>query len=103
MAKICYPDHIKHIHGVINKKEKGIVYKYRADVNCLYVSKYTEPKNNPTADDVALRAKFSTAATQVKTIFADPTSLEPYRQAFAKQSKYPTLRGYVFSQVYRTL
>ena len=102
MARICFADEIKHVHGRLTGKS-GVVFKHYNPSNINYSAAMPEYVDNPTADDIARRTRFATAATQTKTVMADPTSLEPYRAAFKKQNKYCTLRGYVFAKIYEQL
>ena len=101
-AKICYPEHIKHIHGVIGKDGK-LVYKWYKATDKGYLANRPVITKSPTPAMAAQRTKFATAAAQVATIMADPQQLASYKVAFDKQSKYATLRGYVFAQVLSTL
>lgn len=63
---------------------------------------------NPTAAQLASISKFRQAAQQTNTIMMDIDLLEPYRTAWRNQIKsgntrYRTLRGYIFAQVYKSL
>lgn len=107
MGKVAYLDPIDHISGKIAKKHRT-TYNYRNDSGAKYTSVYSTPTGAPTAAQQACKAKFRQAAQQTHTIMMDIEQLEPYRTAWRNAIKngnrsYPTLRGYVFAQVYRTL
>lgn len=55
---------------------------------------------NKQAAALAKQAKFTAVAALVNTAMNTPATLAEYKEAFAKQSKYPTLRGYIFAQEY---
>ena len=63
----------------------------------------------PSAAQTATRNKFRQCIEEVKTILQDPTQTAAYTAAWKKtnptavDAKYPTLRGYIFAQVWSTL
>ena len=54
----------------------------------------------PTANQIAQRAKFATARANMKTALADPTQKAAYMEAFKSQKKYSDFNGYVFAMEY---
>lgn len=50
---------------------------------------------------LARQAKFTAVSAAVQTAFGTPATLAQYKEDFEKQSKYPTLRGYVFAEEYK--
>ena len=69
-----------------------------------YTGKICFPRTKPfSAEELARQTKFTTITQQVATIMADPTQRAAYETAFLKQSKYTTLRGYIFAQEYKKL
>ena len=107
MAKVVYLDPIDHISGKISRKHRTVYY-YRAGTGAKYTSIFTTPTGTPTAAQQACTAKFRQAAQQTNTIMMDVTAVEPYRTAWRNlirsgNTTYKTLRGYIFSQIYRTL
>jgi hypothetical protein len=52
----------------------------------------------PTEKQIAVRQKF--ADTYAAMAQLTPEQNEAYQEAFKKQKKYKTLRGYIFSQLY---
>lgn len=53
------------------------------------------------AKQVAQRDAFKAAQLQVNTILADETQRAEYKAKYDAQKKYVSLRGYIFSQVYK--
>ena len=97
----------QQIHGKISRRRTHIVWAQNA-----YGTRFTQLRNKrastPSASEIATRAKFKQAAQQTNTIMMDVSQLTPYRTAWrsAVQSgttRYKTLRGYVFAQIYNTL
>ena len=93
--------------GKISKKRTRIVWAETA-----WGTRFTQLRRKrstlPTAAETAARSKFRQAKAQTETILMDIDLLEPYRQAWrqkilAGNTKYHTLRGYIFSEVYKTL
>lgn len=107
MAKVSYIDPIDHISGKISRKHRT-VYCYRTGTGAKYTQLHTAPTAAPTAAQLASISKFRQAAQQTNTIMMDVEQLTTYRTAWRNQIhngnySYRTLRGYIFSQVYRTL
>ena len=107
MAKVVYLDPIDHISGKIARKHRT-TYNYRNASGAKYTSVYSTPTGDPTAAQVASKAKFKQAATQTNTIMTDIDQITPYRAAWVANLKsgnkrYTTLRGFIFAQVYKTL
>ena len=55
----------------------------------------------PTDKQISIRTKFQTVIANMAALSTE--EIEAYRQAFKKQKKYPTLRGYIFAQEYKKL
>lgn len=49
----------------------------------------------------ARQTKFAAVAAAVKTAMETPATLAEYKEDFAKQNKYPTLRGYIFAEEFK--
>lgn len=47
------------------------------------------------------QAKFTAVSAAVKTAMETPATLAQYKEDFAKQSKYPTLRGFIFAEEFK--
>ena len=55
----------------------------------------------PTAAQIAVRTKFQAVIAAIAALSS--TEIDAYKEAFKKQKKYPTLRGYIFAQEYAKL
>ena len=95
------------LHGKISKKRTKIVW-----AETPWGTRFTQLRGKrstkETASEIAVKSKFQQAATQTNTIMMDIEQLEPYRTAWRQKIQsgnrtYKTLRGYVFSEVYKTL
>ena len=65
----------------------------------LYTGKMCNPRTKPfSAAELARQAKFAQARAAVKALTAEEKAA--YAEAFAGQSKYSTLQGYMFAQEY---
>ena len=101
MAKVCYDDVIKHVHGSLTGESK-VIFKHRSDSKTNYTSGRPEYKFNPTSRQQAAMTKFATARQNVEVILADAEQAAAYREAFKNQSKYATLRGYILAEVMKS-
>lgn len=86
---------------VLVKRKNGTTYLSRRRVK-----PYEQRKSN-NATVVANNEKFKAVTAEVKMIMADDKLVEKYRQAWynsgsSGNKKYSTLRGYIFSEVYKT-
>ena len=93
--------------GKISKKRTKIVWAENA-----WGTRFTQLRgkrgSKETAAELAARSKFRQAKAQVEAIMQDIDQVEQYRQAWrarilAGNTKYHTLRGYIFAQVYKSL
>ena len=55
----------------------------------------------PTDKQISIRTKFQTVIANMAALSTE--EIEAYRQAFKKQKKYRSLRGYIFAQEYTKL
>lgn len=99
MAKVHYLDPIDFLSGKITKRHRTI-YCYRIDLDRRYTTVYTAPTTEPTARQRAVRNKFGSLQMAVSTVLADPTQKAALMAEFRAQTKYKTLRGYVFAKMY---
>lgn len=97
----------QQLHGKISKKRTRVIWAQN-----MFGTRFTQLRGKRTtkltADEHARQSKFKTASEQTNAIMTDIEQLEPYHAAWrnaikAGNLKYRTLRGYVFSQVYKTL
>ena len=99
MAKVVFIDPVNYVSGKISKSS-NTVYCYNAKTDHRFVRAYTPQQDNPTENQVALRQKFAKAVTATYTRLNDSAQRPIDEVAFAKQTKYKTIFGFVFSQVY---
>lgn len=86
---------IKSLSGKLSKSEDQVFYdKYGK--NFVWSTRGVHSFNT---NQLATQSVLAQAAAQVKTIMADSTQLATYETAFKAQSKYPTLRGFIMSNV----
>ncbi len=92
---------VDRVQGKYCKQDpNGAIFAFRKDTGAKYVYHVHNPfTGEPTAAQVAAKNKFASVAAQVKGILADVQQSAQYREAFAKQSKYKTLRGYIFAEL----
>ena len=70
--------------------------------NTLYTGKICNPRTKPfSAEELARQTKFRQAIAAVKALTNEQKA--EYATAFANQSKYGTLRGYMFAKEYEKL
>ena len=70
--------------------------------NTLYTGKICNPRTKPfSAEELARQTKFRQAIAAVKALTNEQKA--EYATAFASQSKYGTLRGYMFAKEYEKL
>ena len=98
MAKYVPMDLLSSLHG----KVCGHSDVYFAERNgTRYTGKICNPRTSaPSENETAVRTKFSSVSGKVKTALESPTEAAKYETAFKKQSRYKTLRGYVFGVLY---
>lgn len=99
MAKVTYIDPVETVSGKIAKHHDS-VYNYRADIDCKYITQPRKSTVAPTADQLAMQEQFARTAARVKQAMSDSAQVAIYKEAWKQQSKYKTLRGYIFSQMY---
>ena len=70
----------------------------------LYTGKICNPRTKAFSEaELARQNKFKTAINTANTALADATQRAAYETAFAGQSKYKSLRGYVIAKEYEKL
>ncbi len=100
MAKVTFNHLVDKVQGKTCNDERSPIFCFNRVTGARYV--YHRDKayvNDPTPEQLAHQQKFASASAQVKTIMADNSQLATYREAFEKQTKYKTLRGYIFADV----
>ncbi len=98
MAKVEFNELVNSVSGKLCKDEKSPIFAQRKDTGTKYVyHRHAQVKREPTPAQLAQQAKFAEVSAEVRSIMADAELLAPYREAFARQNKYKTIRGYIFS------
>ena len=95
MAKVKLMSLLKGLSGKLCKAEDQVFYQKNGST---WVWNNAGVHTFNTAQ-VAIQTRFAQAVTQVDTIMANATQKATYQTAFAAQTKYRTLRNYVFAQV----
>ena len=99
MAKYVPIEMVKSYSGKIC--EHSDVY-FAKKGNTLYTGKICNPRTKPFSEqELARQAKFRQAIAAVNALTAEQKTA--YAAAFKNQSKYGTLRGYMFAQEYEKL
>ena len=101
MSKINLEAPFQSFRGKICKHSK-IIFAQRGQTQ--YTSQICNPRTKAySAEELARQATFKTALTNASTALADATQKTAYETAFAGQSKYKSLRGYVIAMEYAKL
>ena len=99
MAKATLMSLLKGLSGKLCKAEDQVFYQ-RGLTTFVWNNKGVHSFNT---NQVAIQTRFSQAMTQVDTIMGNSTQKATYQSSFAAQTKYKTLRTYVFAQVMEQL
>ncbi len=99
MAKVDYAYPVEALHGKVNKTHT-VGFALRKDSGAKYTQTYTHKLAAPSEAQTEVQQKFATAVKATRVRMADAQQQPKDLTAFRKQSKYKTLYGYVFSQVY---
>ena len=99
MAKYVPIEMVKSYSGKIC--EHSDVY-FAKKGNTLYTGKICNPRTKPFSEqELARQTKFRQAIAAVNALTVEQKTA--YATAFKNQSKYGTLRGYIFAQEYAKL
>lgn len=106
MGEFMLHDPVQELHGKLSKKNGRVEYMYRSDTDYRYTGMKRQlsrkekraRKENMSASQKAVTTKFTAVAKAARARMIDPTKKQADAEAFRKQTKYPTLFGYVFSQ-----
>ena len=99
MAKVDYNYPIEALHGKV-KKTHTVGFALRKETGAKYTQTYTHTLTAPSEAQSEVQQKFAAAVKAARVRMADASKQAADLIAFKKQSKYKTLYGYVFSQVY---
>jgi hypothetical protein len=106
---------VDSISGMLGSRDKFVSKKaficnvskagsWKTKGSYMYLSLRSVSRNTPvSATETAQRIKFGQCVNDTRTRMRDPQQLAIDQANFAAQKKYPTLYGYVFSQVWNTL
>ena len=101
MAKIEYAFPVETVHGKISKKHKiGFAHRTASGVN--YSTMYGKRRTKPSTAEIANREKFKAVAQAAQARLINPEYIQRDQMGFSKQTKYTSLWGYVFNEVYQT-
>ena len=99
MAKVEYTYPVEALHGKV-RKTHTVGFAMRKETGAKYTQTYSHTLSAPSEAQSEAQTKFATAVKATRTRMADAAKQAADLIAFRKQSKYKTLYGYVFSQVY---
>ncbi len=92
----------QRVGGKISKKRTQVVWAQNA-----YGTRYTQVLSKRStlfsSSEIAVQDKFRQVSAKVVEVLSDATQRAQYQVAFAQQSRYKTLRGYIFAQEYAKL
>ena len=95
MAKVEYAFPVEVIHGKVAKRHKiGFAHRKASKLN--YTQSYSKRSTKYSQAEKDHQAKFAAVAAMVNARLADPNQMPLDQLAFKGQSKYETLRKYVW-------
>ena len=97
MAKVEYAFPVEKIHGKVAKHHK-IGFAHRAASKLNYTQAYGKRTTKYSQAEKDHQAKFAAVAAATNARLADPNQMPIDQTAFKAQSKYTTLRQYVWNQ-----
>ena len=97
MAHVEYSFPVEVIHGKVAKSHK-IGFAHRAASKLNYTQSYGPRTTAVTQKELDHRKKFSAVAIATTNRLADAEQMPIDQMAFKAQTKYKTLRQYVFNQ-----
>ena len=98
MAKVEYAFPVEKIHGKVAKSHK-IGFAHRAASKLNYTQSYGKRKTKYSQAEIDHQTMFGAVARLVNARLADPNQAPLDQMAFKEQSKYKTLRQYVWHLV----
>ena len=97
MAKVEYAFPVEKIHGKVAKHHKiGFAHRVASKLN--YTQAYGKRTTKYSQAEKDHQAKFAAVAAATNARLADPNQMPIDQLAFKAQSKYTTLRQYVWNQ-----
>ena len=99
MAKITPMELLSSLSGkVCGHSNKYFAVRYGTQYTGTICNPYT---GEPTAKQIAVRQKFADTYAAMAALTEEQKA--DYQEAFKKQKKYRSLRGYIFAQLYQNL
>ena len=98
MAKVEYAFPVEVIHGKVAKRHK-IGFAHRAASKLNYTQSYGKRTTKYSQAEIDHQTMFGAVAKAVNARLADPNQAPLDQMAFKEQSKYKTLRQYVWHLV----
>ena len=98
MAKVEYAFPVETIHGKVAKSHKiGFAHRVASKLN--YTQSYSKRSTKYSQAEIDHQTMFGAVAKAVNARLADPNQAPLDQMAFKEQSKYKTLRQYVWHLV----
>lgn len=109
---VCMPP-VEAVNGKIAASDEK-VNKYNQGFKCFigYQNSWStvnrfmlrkKPLGDPTQAQKESQDKFKQAFEAMRAIYSDPTKLAEEKQKFLNQTRYKTLRGFIFAEEYAKL
>ena len=98
MAKVEYAFPVETIHGKVAKSHK-IGFAHRAASKLNYTQSYGKRKTKYSQAEIDYQTMFGAVAKAVNARLADPNQAPLDQMAFKAQTKYDTLRKFVWHLV----
>ena len=96
MAKIDFAFPVDKVHGKLAKSHKiGFAHRVASKLN--YSTAYGVRTTPVTSKETAHRTKFGAVCQSTALRLKDPTKIAADQAAFKEQTKYKTIRQYVFN------
>lgn len=87
---------------IINLKKVG-GWKLKGAPFMYFSLRQNDRKTNPSSSELLHRQKFAQCVADTRARMLDPQKIPGDQLGFKNQTKYSTLYGYVFDQVWQTL
>ncbi|MBQ0154160.1 MAG: hypothetical protein KBS70_05185 [Bacteroidales bacterium] len=100
MAKLEYAYPITAVHGVLDRKSKfgaaKRIARNQEGESKPFSVRYGQRISQPSADELAARARFKAVAAAIKVRKLDPNKTRTDAAAFKEQSTYKTMYAYLW-------
>ncbi len=94
--KVIFSDLIQSMSGTVN----GVTYVTRNGKTFAYIREPKPRRSKPSPAERTIRDKFKTVTQQTTEIMHTTHLRKKYEEAWRKQKKYATLRGFIFHCLY---